>query len=110
MVPSGDLELDALAYKKSVDEHKRGVLLGPYRTLGEVPVSAPCLVPRHGLWEQHGDADEPTVRVIDDLLMGGQNETVSYSSTHRPADGDALCSHQRALQEPFRWHPCRVDE
>ena len=105
VVPSGDVELDARAYKKSVDEHKRGVLLGPFRTLSEVPVVEPCLVPRHGLWEQHGDADEPTVRVIDDLLMGGQNETVSYSSTHRPADGDALCSHQRSLQERFPLAP-----
>ena len=34
-------------------------------------------------------------------MIGGQNDTISHSSTHRPAAGDALCSQQRAVQEAF---------
>jgi hypothetical protein len=68
---SGDDELDKRAYKKSVDENTRGVLGGPFRSLDELPFDNPCLVPRHGIWEQHGGAEESTVRVIDDLLLGG---------------------------------------
>ena len=97
--PSGDDALDTAAYEKSRAEKARGVLDGPFRSLGEVPYSNVCVVPRHGVWEMHGSAEEMSVRVVDDMLVGEQNDTVSYSTTHRPAGGDALCSQQRAVQE-----------
>ena len=99
--PSHDGELDRRAYAKSQDERKRGVLVGPFRKLSELPVTKPCLIPRHGVWEQHGGSAEPTVRVIDNMLAGGQNGTAAYSTTHRPADGDAICAQQRAVQEAY---------
>ena len=104
--PSCDPSLDLAAFEKSEAEASRGVLLGPWDNLNDVPVDGPqCLVPRHGVWEQHGGAELPTVRVIDDLLVGGQNGTVSYETSHRPADGDALCAQQRATQEQFPASP-----
>ena len=96
--PSSDELLDKQAYGKSCDEQDRGVLVGPFRHLAELPVAEPCLIPRHGVWEQHGGSSVPTVRVIDDMLAGGQNGTAAYSTTHRPADGDAICAHQRTVK------------
>ena len=100
--PSGDTVLDHGAYVKTVEESERGVLEGPYLDLESICSGSPCCIaPRYGVWEKHGEAAESTIRVIDDLLAGGQNGTVSYASSHRPADGDALCAQQRAVQERF---------
>ena len=96
--PSGDHMLDALSMKKSLEEVDRGVLLGPW------PVSSPlpgnlAIARRAGIWEQHGGSLEPSVRVIDDLLLGEQNSTVASSTTHKPADTDAIASQARKVQE-----------
>ena len=99
--PSSDPALDAATFDISVAERDRGVLGGPFEKLEDLPYDDVCLVPRHGVWEQHGGATTPTARATDDRLVGGQNGAVSYASTHRPADGDALCAQQRALQERF---------
>ena len=49
-------------------EVERGVLQGPYESLEDIPYTGLALVPHHGIWEQHGGAEEPSVRCIDDLL------------------------------------------
>ncbi len=48
-----------------------------------------------------GGASAPTVRAVDDMLMGGQHEAVSYETSHRPADADAICAFHCLLQERF---------
>ena len=60
------------------------------------------MVPRNAIWEQHGMATEPTVRLVDDMLMGEQNATVGYQSTHWPADLDAVTGHTRYAAELFQ--------
>ena len=99
--PSDDKELDRQAYSKTLQELERGVIRGPFRSIEALPMPDPCIIPRCGTWEQHGGAEEPTVRVIDDMLMGGHNATASYSSSHRPTDGDSMCAQQRASQQRF---------
>ena len=101
LCPSRDMALNAHTYAKTLEELKRGVIRGPFRSIEEIPATNPCIIPRCGTWEQHGGADEPTVRVIDDMLASGHNATSSYSSSHRPADGDSICAQQRASQERF---------
>lgn len=100
--PSGDETLDTVAYEKSMEEVTAGVLDGPYDDLDDVPLELPCLVPRHGIWEQHGDAEEPSVRIIDDLLMGEQNTTTGTLSSHRPTDVDGLVAQARVVATAFR--------
>ena len=72
---SGDAALDKESFKKSMAEVKAGCLLGPFESLEAVPFQEPSLAPRHGIWELHGEAVQPTVRNIDDLLAGGQNSS-----------------------------------
>ena len=43
---------------------------------------------RFVIHEQHGGQD-PTVRNIDDALLGGQNDFTATTATHRPCDLDA---------------------
>ena len=52
----GDGELDEEAYKKTLEERDLGVLRGPYSSMEELPLEDIALVPRHGIWEQHGGA------------------------------------------------------
>jgi len=106
--PSNDQILDKLAYDKTLAEVEAGVTFGPYFSLDSVPVMEPCLAPRHGIWEEHGDAVAPTVRIIDDLLYGEQNSTTGTCQAHRPTDVDGLVSQTRAVadscnSELFAW-------
>ena len=101
---SGDQELDTIAFNKSIEEASRGCLDGPFLNLHDVPVVDPCLIPRHGIWEMHGTASEPTVRCIDDMLAGGQNSTAGTSSSHRPTDPDGLLAQVRAVRQHYPEH------
>ena len=87
---SGDDELDKMAFEKTMDETSAGVLLGPFSCLSQLASPDPGLAPRCGIWEQHGVAEDPGVRNIDDLLYGEQNETAGCLMSHRPTDADAL--------------------
>ena len=68
--PSRDTTLDIEAEKKTKEEMKRGVLLGPFSTLEEIDMQCVSVVPRNAVWEQHGTATERSVRCIDDMLTG----------------------------------------
>jgi hypothetical protein len=98
---SGDQVVDDMAFTKTLEEERVGAIAGPYLSLVEVPVECPCVAPRTGIWECHGDSDVPTVRNIDDLLVGEQNLTVGTISAHRPTNCDALTAQTRAAAEAF---------
>ena len=99
--PSADATLDVEAWEKSMEEVKLGLLSQPVDNLEKLGMANPCLVRRHGLWEQHGNAKAPSVRVLDDFLEGGQNATVGYQFTHRPATLDNVAASMRAMSEEF---------
>ena len=69
---SGDNELDEEAYSKTLAEVQLGVLHGPYSSMAALPLQDVALVPRHGIWEQHGGAVERSCRCIDDMLVGSR--------------------------------------
>ena len=98
---SGDAKHDEEACAKTIAETERGVLLGPFGSFQEVPFDDMELVPRHGIWEQHGEAIAPSCRCIDDMLQGCQNETVGTVSSHRPTDPDGLVSQVRAVRRRY---------
>ena len=98
---TGSDEVDEAAFQKTMDEVKAGVLEGPYVSLEATGLTNPCVVPRHGILEMHGDATEETIRNVDDLLIGEQNGTVGTLSAHRPTDADALVAQTRAVAERF---------
>ena len=98
---SGDDELDKMAFEKTMDETSAGVLLGPFSCLSQLASPDPGLAPRCGIWEQHGEAEDPGVRNIDDLLHGEQNETAGCLMSHRPTDADALVAQVRAVAKKF---------
>ena len=102
--PSGDAALDAEAFKKTLTEVERGVLAGPYASTDDLPFSDFAVVPRHGIWEQHGSATQPTCRDIDDMLVGEQNATVGTTSSHRPTDPDSLVAQVRAVRRRHNSH------
>ena len=99
--PTTDTVLDLVAWTKSMDEVALGLLSEPVYLITELSVKAPCLVRRHGIWEQHGEALEPTCRVLDDFREGTQNATVGYQHTHRPANLDSLAASLRAYGTRF---------
>ena len=99
--PSNDAVLDEVAWQKSLDEVALGILTPPVYDLSDLNMDTPCLVRRHGIWEQHGEALEPSCRVLDDFLEGTQNSTVGYQHTHRPANLDALSASLRAIGTRF---------
>ena len=107
--------MDEEAYKKTMAEVDRGVLRGPYIALNEAPFDDAALVPRHVIWQQHGGTEEPSARCIDDILCGGQNDTVGTVSSHRPTDPDGLVAQTRAMQRRYpqekleRW-PCDLEK
>ena len=78
--PGGDAGLDQGAYAKSVDEAKKGVMAGPFASMELTGFKDVCLIPRQAVWEQHGDADEPSVRVIGNMLWNQANETLGTAS------------------------------
>jgi len=115
MKSSGDTELDTEAYKKTLEERERGVLCGPYASMEELPFTDVALVPRHGIWEQHGGAVERSCRNIDDMLVEEQNSTVGTVSSHRPTDPDGLVSQTRAIRcrfpkAPLVGWPCDLEK
>ena len=58
--PSTDQHLDREAWRKSLEEVDLGLLSGPVYSLHELEMKHPCLVRRHGLWEQHGNGKTPS--------------------------------------------------
>ena len=57
--PSGDQALDIGAWQKTMDEVAWGVVEGPFFSVEDLPFGQVCIVPRHGIWEQHGVAEAP---------------------------------------------------
>ena len=98
---SDDAELDARAWDKTKEEIQLGLVSSPCYSFSDLPWPSFALVRRRGIWEQRACADEPSVRVLDDLLEGGQNDTVGYQYTHRPADIDAFSACARVAGEAF---------
>ena len=88
IVALGDHLLDAQAWLKSMEELEMGVLEGPYYDLKSIPGREVRLLRRLGVWERHGGASEPSCRLIDDALAGGQNRATGSQFTHRPTDID----------------------
>ena len=110
-----DTELDSETFKKTMAEVDRGVLKGPFRARDELPFEEIAVLPRHGIWEQHGDAVEPSCRCIDDMLQGDHNATVGTSSSHRPTDPDGLAAQVRAVRRRYararlRGWPCDLEK
>ena len=99
--PSSDAALDLETFDKTTAEVERGVLVGPFHSTAEIPFTDFALLPRHGIWEQHGDADTPSCRGIDDMLQGGHNPTVGTASAHRPTDPDGLVAQVRAVRRRY---------
>ena len=84
--PSGDDKLDNTAWEKTEEELSSEMILGPFFNLQDVPFPCVRLLRQFGTWEQHGGAENPTVRLIDDALEGGQNGATGsqiYSSSDR---------------------------
>jgi len=98
---SNDPKLDGEAYAKTMAEVERGVLKGPFESLEEILLDDIALVPRHGIWEQHGGATEASCRCIDDMLVGEQNGTVGTVSSHRPTDPDGLVAQVGAVRRRY---------
>ena len=112
---SGDDILEKESYEETILEVQRRILQGPYDSLDAVPFDNVALVPRHGIWEQHGGAEEPSVRCIDDMLCGGQNDTVGTVSAHQPTDPDGLVAQTRAVprrypRESLEGGPCDLEK
>ena len=84
-----------------MEEVALGILSEPVYELTALDMATPCLVRRHGIWEQHGEALEPTCRVLDDFREGMQSSTVGYQHTHRPASLDSLAASLRAYGTRF---------
>ena len=80
-------------------------LKGPYRSLQEVEMAHKAemayVVPRHGIWELHGDKQEQTCRLIDDMLISMHNAGAGTEDTHVPADADTVAAQSRVKQERF---------
>ena len=99
--PSGDDKLDKAAWEKTEEELSSEMILGPFFDLQDVPFPTVHLLRRCGTWEQHGGAENPTVRLIDDALEGGQNGATGSQFTHRPTDLDSWSTQCRMVQERF---------
>ena len=98
--PSSDRDLDWSAWRKTEEEMSTNVLEGPFFSLQDLP-SGTRLLRRFGTWEQHAGATEPTCRLIDDALAGGQNKASGSQFTHRPTDVDSWISQVRCISEHF---------
>ena len=98
---SGDHDLDCKAYLKTLEEVRQGTMQGPFYSIESVPINHPCVAPRVGIWENHGASEAPSIRNIDNLLLGEQNSTVGTCAAHRPTDADALVGQARAVADTF---------
>ena len=85
-----------------------GTMVGPFVSLSDIPVEEPAVTIRRGIWEQHGDAEHPTVRNIDDLLFGEHNGTVAIVSSTR--GGDLLEPRLLGLMESQGVSPEHMDK
>ena len=100
--PSGDDKLDRAAWEKTEEELSSEMILGPFFfDLQDVPFPIVRLLRRFGTSEQHGGAENPTVRLIDDALEGGQNGATGSQFTHRPTDLDSWATQCRMVHERF---------
>ena len=102
---SGDDNLDNAAWEKTEEELSSEMILGPFFDLQDVPFPFVRLLRRFGTWEQRGGAENPTVRLIDDALEGGQNGATGSQFTHRPTDLDSWATQCRMVQERFPQSP-----
>ena len=80
-------------------EFVNGSLGGPYPDVSFVKSQLFRLLPRKAIREQHGGATEPSVRNIDDMLVGGENASVTYMQSHRPVTLSSLSAQIRATEE-----------
>ena len=60
-----------------------------------------ALAPRCCIREVHGAAEVPSVRNIDNLVVGGQNSIAGTTAAHRPTDVDGLAAQTRADAEAY---------
>ena len=87
--------------KRRKRELSSETILGPFFDLQDVPFPCARLLRRFGTWEQHGGAQNRTVRLIDDAPEGGQNGATGSQFTHRPTDLNSLATQCRMVQERF---------
>ena len=64
--------MDNAAWEKTEEELISEMIFGPFFDLQDVPFPSVRLFRRFNTWEQHGGAENPTVRLIDDALAGGR--------------------------------------
>ena len=93
---TGDRASDELAWSKCEVEFASGGLLGPWYSLSEIPWADFRLLQRFVIPEQHG-GQEPTVRCIDNALLGGQNAFTATTACHRPCDLDTWAAFLRVV-------------
>ena len=74
MAAPADDKLAQSSWAKTQEEIDKGIALGPFNHLHELPFATLAVVCRKGIWEKHGTATEFKVRNIDDFLVRGQNE------------------------------------
>ena len=71
-VSSGDIILDEAVDAKVKEEVEIEAIIGPFTCLEDIAQGDPvAVIPRFGIWEQHGGQVEETCRVIDVLLVNG---------------------------------------
>ena len=100
---SDDPSLNEAVDMKVKEEIDLEALAGPYERVDDAVTDSSCavlIVPRHGIWEQHGGQDE-TCRLIDDMLISEHNDTAGSEFTHLPADVDKMAAMSRRAQEQF---------
>ena len=97
---TGNPVADELAWTKCQREFDTGGLLGPWKSLGDIPYADFRLLQRFIIEEQHG-GQAATVRCIDDALIGGQNEYCATTASHRPCDLDTWVAFCRVVGSKF---------
>lgn len=81
---SGDRDLDAEVFEKTIEEVSKGWLAGPME-LSSLP--EPSLIGR-----RFGLKQGPKTRLIDDLTVGGQNGTVQSNESPKPQGPDVIAA------------------
>ena len=87
-VSSEDPDLDAALDEKVNEEVKINALRGPYFDFDQLlqehseTMEYVFVVPRHGIWEQHGGQQEPTCRLTDNMLVSGHNSCAGTEHTN----------------------------
>ena len=96
---SGDINLDAEAWKKTMKELAKGYIRGPGE-LSELDLDKTCLTPRWPKWEQKEDGAW-TCRNISDWKASQGNATVALSERYSPEDLTTAHAIIRILREVF---------